>query len=188
MSWSRVLLKSLAAHRKLALARNAAVRIAELELRARELLQAFKRPGEVNVFAVMLPEPLPDRETERLLSELEHLGLTASALFVNRLIFPKDAANCSRCRSAAEWQSSVLVNLTTRHSTKEIFAIRNFMNEIAGATGLRAMPARSPGRTSLNHVIQIEVCIGSPCMIQFVLSIGSPSRGRTTTLSPYDGS
>ncbi|MGH9514950.1 MAG: ArsA family ATPase, partial [Terriglobales bacterium] len=73
VTWSRLLLKSLAAHRKLALARNAAVRIAELELRARELLQAFKRPGEVSVFAVMLPEPLPDRETERLLAELDQL-------------------------------------------------------------------------------------------------------------------
>ena len=71
LSWSRLLLKSLAAHRKLALARNAAVKIAELELRARELLKAFKSSSEVNVFAVMLPEPLPDRETERLLAELD---------------------------------------------------------------------------------------------------------------------
>lgn len=139
VTWSRLLLKSLAAHRKLALARNAAVRIAELELRARELLQAFNRQGEVCVFAVMLPEPLPDRETERLLAELEELGLTANALFVNRLIFTKDAANCPRCRLAASWQSSVLANLKSRHSAKEMFAIRNFTNEIAGASGLRVI-------------------------------------------------
>jgi arsenite-transporting ATPase len=139
VTWSRLLLKSLAAHRKLALARNAAVRIAELELRARELLQAFKRSGEVSVFAVMLPEPLPDRETERLLAELDQLGLTASALFVNRLIFAKDAANCSRCRLAAAWQSSVLDNLNTRNSGKEMFGIHNFVGEIAGASGLRAI-------------------------------------------------
>src|SRR6185312_16845295 len=49
VSWSRVLLKSLAAHRKLSLARNAAVRIAELELRARELAKAFTNSEEVNV-------------------------------------------------------------------------------------------------------------------------------------------
>ena len=139
VTWSRLLLKSLAAHRKLALARNAAVKIAELELRARELLKAFKSSGEVSVFAVMLPEPLPDRETERLLAELDRLGLTASALFINRLIFAKDAANCPRCRLAAEWQSSVLADLKTRHSAKEMFAIRNFIDEIAGATGLRAI-------------------------------------------------
>jgi arsenite/tail-anchored protein-transporting ATPase len=139
MTWSRLLLKSLAAHRKLALARNAAVRIAELELRARELLQAFNRFGEVGVFAVMLPEPLPDRETERLLAELDRLGLAPAALFVNRIIFLKDAANCSRCQLAAEWQSSVLANLKKRHSAKEVFAIRNFADEIAGANGLRAI-------------------------------------------------
>jgi arsenite-transporting ATPase len=139
VTWSRLLLKSLAAHRKLALARNAAVRIAELELRARELLQAFKRPGEVSVFAVMLPEPLPDRETERLLAELDHLGLTANALFVNRVIFAKDARNCPRCRLAAGWQSSVLANLNSRSSAKKIFVIRNFIDEIAGANGLRAI-------------------------------------------------
>jgi arsenite-transporting ATPase len=139
VTWSRLLLKSLAAHRKLALARNAAVRIAELELRARELLQAFKRSGEVSVFAVMLPEPLPDRETERLLAELQRLGLTASAVFVNRLIFVKDAANCTRCRLAAEWQSSVLANLKTQSSAEQMFAIRNFIDEIAGANGLRAI-------------------------------------------------
>jgi len=91
------------------------------------------------VFAVMLPEPLPDHETERLLAELDRLGLTASALFINRLIFAKDAANCPRCRLAAEWQSSVLADLKTRHSAKEMFAIRNFIDEIAGATGLRAI-------------------------------------------------
>jgi arsenite-transporting ATPase len=139
VTWSRLLLKSLAAHRKLALARNAAVRIAELELRARELLQAFKRSGEVSVFAVMLPEPLPDRETERLLAELDRLGLTANALFVNRLVFAKDAANCTRCRLPAEWQSSVLANLKTQNSTEKMFAIRNFIDEIAGANGLRAI-------------------------------------------------
>jgi arsenite-transporting ATPase len=139
VTWSRLLLKSLAAHRKLALARNAAVRIAELELRARELLQAFKRSGEVSVFAVMLPEPLPDRETERLLAELEQLGLTASALFINRLIFAKDAANCPRCRVTAAWQSSVLDNLNTRNSGKKMFVIHNFVGEIAGANGLRAI-------------------------------------------------
>jgi arsenite-transporting ATPase len=139
VTWSRLLLKSLAAHRKLALARNAAVRIAELELRARELLQAFDRPGEVSVFAAMLPEPLPDRETERLLAELDQLGLTASALFVNRMIFAEDAANCRRCRLAAAWQASVLDDLNPRSSTKEISVIRNFNDEIAGASGLRAI-------------------------------------------------
>jgi len=139
VTWSRLLLKSLAAHRKLALARNAAVRIAELELRARELLKAFKDSGEVCTFAVMLPEPLPDRETERLLTELDHLGLKPQALFVNRIIFVADAVTCARCGIAAKWQTAVLAKLRNGHSAKEIFAIRNFPDEIAGAKGLRAI-------------------------------------------------
>jgi anion-transporting ArsA/GET3 family ATPase len=135
-----MLLKSLAAHRKLALARNAAVRIAELELRARELLNAFESSGQVSTFAVMLPEPLPDRETERLLAELDRLGLKPQALFVNRTIFAGDAATCGRCRIAAKWQAAVLAKLGKPHSAaEEIFAIRNFPKEIAGATGLRTI-------------------------------------------------
>jgi arsenite-transporting ATPase len=139
VTWSRLLLKSLAAHRKLALARNAAVKIAELELRARELLKAFKSSGEVSVFVVMLPEPLPDRETERLLDELKQLGLAADSLFVNRLIVAQDIAKCAHCRLAAEWQSSVLLQLKERPAAKAMFAIRNFTEEIAGASGLRAI-------------------------------------------------
>ena len=139
VSWSRLLLKSLAAHRKLALARNAAVRIAELELRARELLQAFRNSGEVSTFAVMLPEPLPDRETERLLAEMDHLQLTPCALFVNRVIFANDAKSCRRCKLAAEWQSSVLAKLSNRQSVTAVFVIRNFPFEIAGSKGLRAI-------------------------------------------------
>ena len=139
VSWSRLLLKSLAAHRKLALARNAAVKVAELELRARELLKAFTTASEVSVFAVMLPEPLPDRETERLLAQLDQLGLSASALFLNRVIFAEDAANCPRCRVALQWQSSVMADLKTCESSKQMFVIRNFVDEIAGAKGLRAI-------------------------------------------------
>jgi len=138
VTWSRLLLKSLAAHRKLALARNAAVRIAELELRARELLKAFKNSGEVCTFAVMLPEPLPDRETERLLTELDHLGLKPQALFVNRTILA-DHATCARCVIAAKWQATVLAKLRRCHPAKDIFVIRNFPDEIAGANGLRAI-------------------------------------------------
>jgi anion-transporting ArsA/GET3 family ATPase len=87
----------------------------------------------------MLPEPLPDRETERLLLELDRLGLTANALFINRLVFAKEAAHCTRCRMAAAWQSSILANLKTPNSTEKMFAIRNFIDEIAGANGLRAI-------------------------------------------------
>ena len=138
VSWSRLLLKSLAAHRKLALAQNAAVRIAELELRARELANALRNAGEVSVISVMLAEPLPDRETERLLKELDGLRLKPEALFVNRVLSAKDAARCPRCRVARRWQISVLAKLKKRLPAKKIFVVRNFADEIAGAKKLRA--------------------------------------------------
>ncbi len=137
--WSRLLLKSLAAHRKLALAQEAAVKIVELELRSRQLAKAFKSSKEVAIFAVMLAEPLPDRETERLLKELQMLDLPAKAILVNRMIFPEDAGKCLRCRSAMGWQSSVLAGLKRRYPEKEIYAIRDFGREIIGKKGLSAI-------------------------------------------------
>jgi arsenite-transporting ATPase len=137
MTWSRLLLKSLAAHRKLALAREAAVKIAELQLRARELSAALKSSKRAAIFGVMLPEPLPDRETERLLDDLHEIGLSPSAVFVNRVIFPRDAGRCKRCLSAMRWQQSVLSSLKRRYAGKEFFVVRNFANEIAGRKGLK---------------------------------------------------
>src|SRR5581483_2578917 len=139
VSWARLLLKSLAMHRKLALARNAAVRIAELELRARELANALKQAKETAILSVMLPEPLPDHETERLLSDLNCLGLKPRALFVNRIIWGGDVEACTRCRIAANWQHFILANLKKRSRANHIFAIRNFSGEVAGANGLRAI-------------------------------------------------
>ena len=137
VSWSRLLLKSLAAHRKLALARNAALRIAELEMRGRELSKALADPQQANVFVVMLAEPLPDRETQRLLSELLSLKLKPRALFVNRVISTNDAGRCARCRNTAAWQKSVLANLSSQSAAEDIFVIRDFSEEIAGKAGLR---------------------------------------------------
>jgi arsenite-transporting ATPase len=137
--WARLLLKSLAAHRKLALARDAAVRIAELELHARELSMALKNSKRARIFSVMLPEPLPDRETERLLDELGDMGLSTAVIFVNRVIFSRDAGTCRRCHLTVAWQESVLTNLKQRCPEKEIFVVRNFPTEIAGRTGLQAL-------------------------------------------------
>jgi len=139
LAWSRLLLKSLAAHRKLALARNAAVKIAELEMHARQLSAALKSRKQVAIFSVMLPEVLPDRETERLLGELQDLGLAADTIFVNRVIFPETASNCQRCQWAARGQANVLSELRRRYPKKDIYVVRNFDNEIAGRKGLRSL-------------------------------------------------
>jgi arsenite/tail-anchored protein-transporting ATPase len=139
VTWSRLLLKSLAVHRKLALARNIAVRVAELELRARELARVLRNSSEASICCVMLPEPLPDRETERLLRELDGLELKPQLLFVNRIILAEDSANCARCQIAAEWQRSVLSSIQRKRFAQHTFLIRDFANEIAGVRGLNAI-------------------------------------------------
>ena len=140
--WSRLLLKSLAVHRKLALAREAAVKIATLELHARELSKALKSSKQVAIFSVMLPEPLPDRETERLLDELRNMGLSAKTIFVNRVIIPNKVGKCLRCQLVAEWQGNILANLKRRYPDKDIYAVRNFETELVGRKGLRAITSK----------------------------------------------
>jgi arsenite/tail-anchored protein-transporting ATPase len=137
--WARLLLKSLAAHRKLALAREAAVKLAELEVRARELSSALTNLRRVRFFAVMLPEPLPDRETERLLAELDGLGVSADTIFVNRIFFPERELKCRHCSRAAAWQTATLAELRRRFRGKKIYAIRNFAHELVARRGLREL-------------------------------------------------
>src|SRR5690349_9632701 len=69
--WTRLLLKSLSAHRTLPLAQELAVEVASISQRARELAQLLKDRKRANVFVVMLAEPLPDRQTGRLLGNLK---------------------------------------------------------------------------------------------------------------------
>lgn len=135
--WARLLLKSLATHRKLALAREVASKVAELEVRARELAIQLKSSRKSRVFCVMLPEPLPDHETGRLLQQLDSLGLAASTVFVNRVLFPDQAGKCARCRLAARWQAATLAGLRRRFRRKRLYAIPNFDFELAGKSGLQ---------------------------------------------------
>ena len=137
--WARLLLKSLAAHRKLALAREAAVKIAELEVRARELSLLMKSSRRAQVFAVMLPELLPDRETGRLLDELHRLGLSASMVFVNRVLLPEQTGNCRRCLRAAQSQAIILAKLKQHLRGTQIYVVRDFNHELAGKPGLREL-------------------------------------------------
>jgi arsenite-transporting ATPase len=142
--WARLLLKSLASHRKLALVREAAVKVAELEVKAREFSHALKS-SEVAVFVVMLPEPLPDRETQRLLQELHRLGIQPAGVFVNRVarvsgLFAtkRDRSKlCPRCREAAAWQGRLLPGLKKRLGVSTAYVIPAFDSGPAGKRGLR---------------------------------------------------
>jgi arsenite-transporting ATPase len=135
--WTKLLLKSLAQHRTLALARDAGVKIAELGKSVRELLEFLKDSRQTCVYVVMLPEALPDRQTERLIAELSKLRLSAAAIFVNRVLFKEDAGNCRRCSRRRQWQLSTLRQLSARHSQIPLYVVRDFAHEIAGKRALR---------------------------------------------------
>ncbi|HET9741426.1 MAG TPA: ArsA family ATPase [Terriglobales bacterium] len=138
--WTRLLLKSLSAHRRLPLAQDLAVEIASISQRARELAAMMKDARQASVFVVMLPEPLPDRQTIRLLDSLSELKLRPEAIFVNRILPNKSAEQCTRCRLARDWQLAILARLQTKKST--YYAVPEFANQIAGKAGLQRLTER----------------------------------------------
>jgi arsenite-transporting ATPase len=135
--WSRLLLKTLAPHRRMTLAREVAVQIATLSHRVRELAAMLKDGRSSRVVPVMLAEPLPDRETIRLLSSLELLGVSTTELFVNR-VRPAGAGRCARCRNARRWQMATLEALRRRHRGATIYVVCERPREIAGKAALKA--------------------------------------------------
>ncbi|HEV2715117.1 MAG TPA: TRC40/GET3/ArsA family transport-energizing ATPase, partial [Terriglobales bacterium] len=138
LAWTRLLLKTLAAHRTLGFARDAGVKVAELGQRVRELLDVLRDPKQTSIFAVVLPEPLPDRETERLMDDLEELGLLSKFVFINRVLFPEDVVGCRKCERARRWQIATIARLGRRYRGKTLYAVRNFPTEIAGKNALRS--------------------------------------------------
>ena len=135
--WTRLLLKSLAHHRTLALARDAGVKIAELGKNVRDLSDFLKDSRRTRVYTVMLPEALPDRQTERLIAALAKLRLTTAAIFVNRVLFKTDAGGCRRCLRKHQWQLSTLGKLSARYPKIPLYVVRDFAHEIAGKRALR---------------------------------------------------
>ena len=138
LAWTRPLLKTLAAHRTLAIARDAAVKIAELGQRVRELADILRDSQASRIHAVMLAEPLPDRETERLMADLRILNLSPNSLFINRVLFPQDVGKCARCRRGMQWQHATLSGLKRKYPRLNLYVVRNFPSEITGKTALRS--------------------------------------------------
>jgi arsenite-transporting ATPase len=139
LAWTKVLLKTLSAHRTLDLARDAGVKVAELGKNIRDLLALLRDSNQTRIYTVMLAEPLPDRETDRLMSELSNLKMEVGALFVNRLLFTKDIRGCQRCSRASGWQMATLSKLLRSHSGVPVYIVRNFPSEISGKKGLRSL-------------------------------------------------
>jgi arsenite-transporting ATPase len=134
--WSRLLLRALAPHRELPLAQDVAVEIARISQRVRSLAAMLKDGKRSRLWPVMLAEPLPDRQTERLLAEIAQLGGHSGPTFVNRLIFEEDIAGCRRCEVARQWQLATLNRLADRHVP--FFVVRNMPREIAGNAALQS--------------------------------------------------
>jgi arsenite/tail-anchored protein-transporting ATPase len=135
--WTRLLLKSLAEHRTLPLAQDLAVEVASISQRARELAALLKNKKSASLFVVMLPEPLPDRQTGRLLESLRDLKLAPRAVFVNRILTEKESRNCPRCSLARSWQ---LATLSRQRADKLMhYAVPDFAGQISGGAGLRRL-------------------------------------------------
>jgi len=137
LAWARLLLKTLAAHRTLPIAQDAAVEIAKLSQNVRELAAILQDPRRSRVVVVTTPEPLPDHETRRLLRDLKALDAPLGAVFVNRVLNPDGAGNCSRCKLAVQWQNASLASLRKNVGRVEILLTREFENPIAGAQALK---------------------------------------------------
>ena len=133
--WSRLLLKSLSAHRTLALAQDVAVELASLGQRVHRLLKVMQDQQRSRVWAVMLPEPVPDSQTMRLLAALEQIGITVDSLFVNRVLLQE--TKCSRCSRRRKWQMATLQRLRKTYAKHRTYLVPEFPGEIAGAAALR---------------------------------------------------
>ena len=141
--WSRLLLKSLASHRTLALAQDVAVELAALGQQVRKLIAIMKDPKHSRIWAVMLPEPVPDHQTVRLLRAVEKLGVTVDSLFVNRVLIPETQdASCKRCLRAWSWQLATLQTIRKKYRQYEIFVAPELPAEIAGAAALKKFTSK----------------------------------------------
>ena len=136
LSWTRLLLKTLAAHRKLPMARDAAVEVAGLSQRVREVAEVLRNRSRSSVVVVTLAEPLPNYETRRLLRSLREMHAPVRALIVNRVLSVK-GSRCERCKRAAAWQAFSLLQLKREARGVELWIAPEAERPIAGAKALR---------------------------------------------------
>ncbi len=135
LRWARLLLKTLGPHITLAPIRELSQEISEIGQQARAMAKLLKDAKRSRVYPVMLAEPLPDRETARLLRDLEELGVPTATLFVNRVLIANRSGTCRRCTLTRRWQMASLGKIRRQHGT--VFVLANFSSEIAGAAALR---------------------------------------------------
>ena len=136
LAWARVLLKTLAAHRTLPFARDAAVEVAKLSQGAHEIAGILRDPTRCRVSVVTLPEPLPDYETRRLLTLLGGLKAPLGDIFINRVLIDK-VSRCARCRRTRAWQIVSAAKLRLLFRGLDVYVIREFETQVAGRKALK---------------------------------------------------
>lgn len=136
LAWSRVLLKTLAAHRTLPLAQDAGVELATLSQNVREVAGILRDGKRCRVSIVTLPEPLPDYETRRLLTLLRDVDAPLRSVFINRVLTDV-SSRCARCHRAAGWQAASIRNIRRQLRGLDIYAIREFDAPVAGMKSLK---------------------------------------------------
>lgn len=141
--WSRLLLKSLASHRTLAVAQDVAVELATLGQQLRKLIGIMKDPAQSRIWAVMLPEPVPDYQTRRLLQAVRAIGIKVDSLFVNRLLVEESkSASCRQCKRERNWQWATVQDLRKKYRQYKTYLAPEFPGEIAGAKALKKFTAK----------------------------------------------
>jgi anion-transporting ArsA/GET3 family ATPase len=114
------------------------VELASLGQQVRKLIATMNDPAQSRIWAVMLPEPIPDHQTARLLKAVKEIGITVDSLFVNRVLIPsKKDESCPRCRRAREWQMTILKGLRRKYRQYRIFVAPEMHSEIAGTAALK---------------------------------------------------
>jgi len=137
LAWARLLMKTLAAHRSLPFAQDAAVEVASVSQNVRELAAILRDPKRSQMIVVTLPEPLPDYETRRLLKDLEGLKTPVAAIFVNRVLIDGEKT-CPRCVLASRWQTASLMNMQRGIRGSKLFIAAESIAPVAGERRLRS--------------------------------------------------
>ena len=133
--WARLIMRALAPHRQLRMAQDAAVEVAKVGQNARRLASVLRDESQARAFVVMLAEPLPDRETARLIRDLDDLGVHRGPTIVNRVLL-EATGRCRRCELRARFQMATLGRLR-RQGFGTLLAVPEHLTPIAGATALR---------------------------------------------------
>jgi anion-transporting ArsA/GET3 family ATPase len=88
----------------------------------------------------MLPELLPDKQTTRLLKQVEDLGIHVAGLMVNRVVL--DDTTCARCANTQRWQQKVLNRVRKQHAGFPVYLLPERPAEIAGSAALERFTRR----------------------------------------------